>query len=232
MLMNIDVNNNTGNCLAQDTTTMLTISDAPKELEISAISSNRRKDDDAVQDLEQQLNILLPLSLSEYSDNVLSYISGFVVKSIKKRISCLKCIAELETCYDEQDSSLALIKRKSRGGLLFPTMSVRRICRKMENKIQHAFNILGSLPPKRVLITLLMKESHELLLDANLFPGLVDHVFDYAPYETSHKKNLIDNIIKTYANIRINSLANKINESITGEKIRKTLSKLILFKHQ
>ena len=55
---------------------------------------------------------------------------------------------------------------------------------------------------------------------------------DYAPYENHHKRVLIDLIIKTYAMVRLNSAANKINETISGEKIRKTLSKLILFRHQ
>ncbi|KAB0802988.1 hypothetical protein PPYR_05174 [Photinus pyralis] len=187
MLMNIAVENNTGNCLAQDCTQLLPIDDILKEPDISEISARRRKDSD-IGELEDRLEITIPVSLNEFSENVLSYISGFVVRSIKKHMSCTQCLNELETYYDDHDSSLQLIKRKSKGGLLYPTISVRQICKKIERKIQQTYSILGSLPSGRYLINMLMKESHEMLVDNNIFPGLKDHVFDYAPYEMCHKK--------------------------------------------
>lgn len=227
MLMHIDIKNNTGNCLAQDSTRMLNIK------EITNVHAERNRDRDiSVAELQEKIDIILPTNFDEFTENIIAYIAGFVVKSLKRKVSCETCLNALCSSKDEQNTYFNLISRKSRGGLLYPSKSVFIICQKIEKIIKNVINLVGGLPPKDILITLLLKESSTFLLDPNIFSSLAEHVFDYTIYENSHEMNLIESIIRTYSLIRSNSAANKINANISGEKIRKQLSKLVLFRHQ
>lgn len=54
------------------------------------------------------------VDLSENAENVITYISGYVIRMLKKRISCPECICStLEV--PEQNSSYKLIYRKNEG---------------------------------------------------------------------------------------------------------------------
>ena len=64
-----------------------------------------------------------------------------------------------------------------------------------------------------------------------LFPSLQEHMFDCS-IEDNHVFNLIKRVSKKYCRIRMFHLAKEFKAHHTGKKIRKTLSKLILFKHQ
>lgn len=55
------------------------------------------------------------LSLTEFAENVVTYMSGFVVRSVKRKIKCLECLQELEEQEHVADRSLNLLKTKNRG---------------------------------------------------------------------------------------------------------------------
>lgn len=233
LLLHQDVRSNTGNCIAQDQTSILTVTSTKRPLEMTEINFSRRTDK-VVEEIKTKINIFLPIQLNEFSENVISYISGFVVKVVQKEIKCSTCIEALRFSedIDESDTTLKLISRKSNGGLILPSLSVREVCKRTEKKIQIISKILEHLPPKDTFMNLLLKDSESLLFNENIFISLNNHVYDYAIDEVLHKKKLITAIIKCYGAIRINSIIKKINDDISGEKIRKTLNKLILFKHQ
>lgn len=191
-----------------------------------------RKREVEIQKLEENIQLHLPKDLSVLQENTVAYICGFIVRSLLKTVSCTECAEALTQDFDECDSSLNLINRKTRGGLLYPSRSVRVIGNKIEGMIKLIFEILGYLPKKDILIQFLIRKNNTFLENGNIFPSLHIHLFDQTPYEISHRQELIISVIKKYSSIRLNSLANKINQNISGEKVRKTLSKLILFKHQ
>jgi len=67
--------------------------------------------------------------------------------------------------------------------------------------------------------------------EKHLFPGLEDHMYDTTA-ESNHVLALIKLICRSYCKIRFHSLARKVTDTMVGAKVRKQLSKLILFKHQ
>lgn len=90
--------------------------------------------------------------MNEFTENVISYISGFVIKVIQKQIRCSACIEALRFSeVDEADRTLKLISRKTRGGLIIPSHSVREVCRKIEKKNTDHHKNMWELATKRYI---------------------------------------------------------------------------------
>ena len=64
-----------------------------------------------------------------------------------------------------------------------------------------------------------------------LFEELHGHMFDTAVGD-NHVFKLIKSITKCYCEVRFHHLAKLANQQASGPKIRKKLSKLVLFSHQ
>jgi len=69
---------------------------------------------------------------NEYNSEVVTYITGYVIKSIKNKIKCNMCRQSLES---KENYSL-LLKIKNRGGLLLPSPKVITICKVTERVIR------------------------------------------------------------------------------------------------
>jgi len=66
---------------------------------------------------------------------------------------------------------------------------------------------------------------------SRVFRELDDHMVDSAVNE-NHTFRLIKVICKCYCKIRLYHLGKEFTAKMTGTKVRKNLSKLVLFKHQ
>ena len=64
-----------------------------------------------------------------------------------------------------------------------------------------------------------------------MFPDLNDHILEQAVVD-NHVFPLIKNVSKTYSKIRMYHLGKTMSDKITGERVRKKFTKLILFKNQ
>lgn len=62
--------------------------------------------------------------MSSFLNDVIIYIAGFVVKSLKKCITCSKCLALLES----SETASLLQKRKTYGNLVKASPFVSEIC--------------------------------------------------------------------------------------------------------
>lgn len=131
LLVHQDVRSNTGNCLAQDQTNILLVSSKKENISISDIHSKRNTEMDNVEIYNEILYFFMPPNLGEYAENVVSYISGFVVRSLLKS-SKIKCQPCAESLYmpqtDDQDTSLAYLNFINQGRLFIPSKTVRVIC--------------------------------------------------------------------------------------------------------
>ena len=65
----------------------------------------------------------------------------------------------------------------------------------------------------------------------SVFSDLADHMLDSTP-DSNHVFNLINSVSRNYVNIRMHYLCKKFAAQIAGVKIRKRLTKLVLFNHQ
>ena len=66
-------------------------------------------------------------------------------------------------------------------------------------------------------------------VSTNVFKALEEHMFECS-IEDNHVYNLIKRVAKCYAKIRFHHLGDLISSKECGRKIRKKLSKLVLFK--
>ena len=223
----------TGNCVPQDSTSILhctmqpsTAPDATGDMLISRrqdVPQSVPEDDLEVEDL---------FSLSFYKEAVVGYIAGYVVKMVKARIHCEECCTALafDACKDDLVAH-SLISMKDRGRLIKPSESVVIVCRETEKYIQKFLTPDSDKILRGSQLITKIANSILPLTAAKTFQSLTNHMFDCEPLN-NHVFALIKCISACYSKIRLHHLAVKYNEQATGKKLRKTLGKLILFKHQ
>ena len=142
LLMRHQIKGDHGNCLPHDGTSLLTaVTDScvvdGLQTSLSDVAISRRYDlelrapADNVHDYTDAPNIV---QLSDYKEAAVSYIAGFVVGMVHKRISCPDCLMALEVA-DKRDSQLQFVNFKDRGGLVQQVLvrsAVRLRCASLE----------------------------------------------------------------------------------------------------
>lgn len=143
----------TGNCLEQDDTNILTITkklalaSSKKECTIDDLAAIEKYNFDCNYDTEHDYAAFFP-HLNLLSENVMAYISDFIVNKIKKCKKCNECLLALETINTDiyDDSSYMLINRKDRGGLVKPR-DIIDILKHIERNIRIFSNKTGDKLP-------------------------------------------------------------------------------------
>ena len=89
----------------------------------------------------------------------------------------------------------------------------------------------GSLPHSKGITDAITVSVLGALNLTTIFRELDNHMFESAVDE-NHVFGLIKIIAKCYCKIRFYHLGKETTENLSGKKIRKKLSKLVLFNHQ
>lgn len=151
-------------------------------------------------------------------------------------MQCMPCEGALidssAVSHNVQSSGLSLVHFKNRGGLIIPSTCVVSICIETEKCVQRELKINAKALPKwNTLVGTIVKNILIFATHKNLFPTLYSHMFDSTP-TTNHIFNLTRCCAESYLKIRMHHSGKLYTEKITGQKVRKQFSKLILFKHQ
>lgn len=169
-------------------------------------------------------------SLSPVINDAIGYIAGYVVRMTIKRIICSECQETLTS--GNMNAGGDLLKRKNRGGLVKPSNDVLKVCKSTEQCIQRLLcSTDNALPQTAGIVSAIATAVLHDVGPHHIFPQLDKHMLDTPP-DHNHVFALIKCIASCYAIIRMHHLAKRFTEKITQEKLRKHLSKLILFKHQ
>lgn len=141
LMVRHEINGKNGNCLAVDTTRMLTVSCGQKKSTefLDPFDKSFLKKFD----LEERAPMVAdhdycdaPIisKLSEFKKVTVTYISGYVIRMVMKTLQCETCKAALKgDCTDLGSlSSPALLQKKNRGGLTIPSPSVEAVCQETE----------------------------------------------------------------------------------------------------
>jgi len=216
------------NCTLQDNTNVLKINDTSTNTEIS--------NDELVSIVEFEHDYMgsYGWSWSEYSHKIVTYIAGFIVKSIKKSIKCELCLDQLENDFTssklitlknrvtknkETANSLSEIK-----GLILPNDDVIIICKTTEKVLRSTPNVFCT---KNVLGKLMI-HAKKLLLPFNIFSKmdmfLEETIFD------NHKLNLINQILNKYFKIRLHHEVKSSQDLV--QRVRTFHNRMVLFKNQ
>lgn len=171
------------------------------------------------------------LSYLNYVENnnlvhsIVEYIAGFVVKSLKLKLSCSSCLAALVG--DKLNYFPSLISQKDRGGLTYPSQDVIQICRTSENILRSID--LDKLLIKNNLKLLLTTKVLSLFVDKRCFTLLDRHNLEYSPLE-NHTTHLIKLVAAKYIDIRLHYHSKYFYSPHI--RIRNFYNRLVIFKNQ
>jgi len=93
-----------------------------------------------------------------YKEAVVVYISGYVVKMVRRKLKCCICLDALTCSRDEAESnvSFALLNRKRWGNLIDASSDVITVCNETEK-----------------IFTIILKENNDILSKKNLLVLLI-----------------------------------------------------------
>ena len=144
-------------------------------------------------------------NLSNYVQNVVVYIAGFVVCSLRKRLVCSECVAVL-TCTSSSSTSnqndCGLIKTKNREGLLQPSDDVIKLCKLSESHFRSVMApgqqpvLASSL--KQILINSVLRSC----IGQQVFEDLIEHTSDSDPVD-DHRVLLMKLVVDQYLVCRL-----------------------------
>ena len=228
LLSHTDVVSGVGtNVVGQDNTTLLPINS--KKLTHTA---------NAKENNEININIDYSTSLSLYTEGIVEYIGGFVVKELLQTESCIICreaLVSKEICFQEFPVLYpSLLNIKDLGGLHKPSKSVLIVLKCTETYLRayidirciNSSNICTRAIDSKVLST----------VTSSCFSEIDDHIKNTLAIAqnniNSHYTTLVKAIVACYLKVRIYHIASLTNQSITKNSIRMKLTKAILFANQ
>lgn len=168
-------------------------------------------------------------TVSPYKEAAVNYIAGYVVRMMEKRIYCMACRNALKTT---DGSCHKFVCMKDNGGLQKASPSIITVCLETEKCFQRLLKTTsGRLPQGPGISVAVSMAVLNNTIHMDLFPELYTHQFETA-VDDNHIHNLVKMAACSYCRIKLFHLGKQETEKITGEKVRKQMSKLILFKHQ
>lgn len=176
--------------------------------------------DDVMDVWEDAFDEVNTIQLSEYVGDVVSYISGFVERTVKKRIKCDHCLNTLSKT-DVDDSKL--IKIKNRGGLTIPQLDIVNICKTAE-QILWSSDISKPNFYNRLLARI-MRQFVDKPIFRNM--GHPNHIV-----ECEHSITLTKAILNIYLKVRLHHIARQHNVNSKKKFLRSKCTKLIHFTNQ
>ena len=188
--------------------------------------------------LEGMLDQVNEVHTNPLQDNILYYISGYVVKAILKEESCQECknwtIRWIQ--WHRFKTIFKVSKVKGRGGLKQASPAVFKIVKAAEKEfreqvIEHEERITFDKN-----IDLKMQSAVLARLGIDVFNVLPQHYFDHRiGEETDHLSSLLKRVVSKYIQMRLKTYGKKYTAEIAhGNKVSKRhqLTKLILFSNR
>lgn len=164
--------------------------------------------------------------LTTYVEDVVSYIAGYVLKSLKKGLSCIQC---LKICSNENNESISMLQeRKTFGSLQCASKALIDICKHAE-KILRFEKSSGKLFIKKFDVRTFIKKII-YTLPPHIYLYFEEHSLEENIFE-SHTNLLITLILEIYLKIRIHYETSKINDK-KETRIRSKFTKAVLFQNQ
>ena len=139
---------------------------------------------------------------SEYLDDIIKHTAGFVIRSVKTKIHCKKCLEMLD---GPTSSKSKLTMLKNRGGLIFVSDDVNLICRCTEKVIRGFKNSMFTQYVNKKLVTESLKIIPPSVLDDD------NHSSDQE-FLNDHRHKLIYLIVQSYIDTRLKHESDKLGD--------------------
>ena len=128
-----------------------------------------------------------------------------------------------------ESSVPSLVRCKDRGGLVKPSKCVIKTCTETGKCFKRIAKTVAVPTHPRAMQAVVSAVMPSII--GSTFGCLNVHMFDSEPFN-NHVVLMQKSIIQCYCKIRIHHLIKTHNMQSTDRKVRKTLSKLVLFHHQ
>lgn len=222
MLIHMELQDtNTGNCVALEKISILHCTSAVKCINMSVERRDTFDTDEPADNFF--LEALQQISLSQFSESIIEYISGAVVHYLIKSIKCNTCVRALISLDEKQAS---LIYARDLGGLIYPSKTVMKICRRCEQVLRSTMKGECSTLYYNDKLRLVTK-TMTTFINEDIFDEYRQHQFDYE--SCNHIIELTKSVAEKYIDIRLLYLTRKSNPK---NAIRRVYTKLVHFKSQ
>ena len=149
---------------------------------------------------------------------------------VEKKIKCYTCCKALGS--KDHDAESSFLSLKDKGGLIKPTKSVINVCIATEHCFQQILSRTGGhLPESKGLPNAIATSVLTTINMATMFKDLDEHMLDTTVTD-NHTLTLIKAISTCYSKVRFYHLGKLYTDNMSSNKIRKKLTKLVLFQHQ
>ena len=225
-----------GNCIPQDETTIIKFSQTPNNDDSSILkeagASKLIENKDIASD-HDYIPTPSKIFLTDYKKEVITYIAGFTIKMVRKRIKCPIFIIALVNSKEETNSRLTFAN--DTGGLIHAHNDTITAYERTEHCFQFlrkTNNVFSNKIPMHLVVSVSVLNN---ILSNNsystLFTSLNDHAYDNA-IDDNHIHILIKKISEFYSIIRLHHKAKLLSEKSVGKKLRQKLNRLVIFKNQ
>ena len=148
------------------------------------------------------------VELSEFK-TAISYIAGYLVRIVERKIHCFKCLAALTTA--KENISDLFVVWKSNGGLKLPSPGLLKICEETEKCAMRMLNVNGGgLPHGTGLPNAIATSVFQVCVKRGVFSTLKQHMFETTAVN-NHVFSLIKCCSKCYVTIRMHHLGKQKN---------------------
>lgn len=210
------------NCLLQDDIEMLPV---PSSLE-ETFKLHELSTETTATEVEDYLNSIN--TNSEYKNDILVYMAGYVQQKIARKEGCLKCKVIISNAKIVQSS--LLLNMKNRGPLCIPSEDVVKII-KVSNSVLDRILKGSKIMLEKNIVEKITIET--LMILQNLYPRILTELSEHSTdcaIISNHRILMIKKIAALFITTVIHHKCRLNNNK--DSKIRSMYSKLILFKNQ
>lgn len=152
--------------------------------------------------------------------NAIAYLAGFVVKMTRRYIKCDNCLFALlaDTDLDIRYSQLMLCK--DRGGLIYPSFDVIKICNAVENVIQ-IIDVQDEKKYEKLCVQTMRLINLSVLFNNLTCPSDEE--------DNNHVYSLVKIIILCYGKIKFHHRVKNIN--LNRDQVRNHMTRIIINAH-
>lgn len=192
-----------------------------------SLKASQSSDEVEVPEDEDETMFENAVLLSEFCNNIVTYIAGFVAKRLNSRTTCRTCLqfaSVASNAFDDIDS--IFIKLKDRGGLIHPSRDVVRVCQLTEMEVRR----VSQESLQNLNRTLVIKQVLRRCVQEEVFHDLRSVINEDHPPLSDHALTLMKSAAELYWKVRVHHIARQATLKMKPDTNRNECTKNIIFR--
>ena len=165
---------------------------------------------------------------TEFNAHTLTYVAGYVERKVLRTLDCHDCYTLLKKNSDKFNVSSPLLDLKDLGGLRRPCIAVNQIVHECDKYINFYKDRNNIFIQKNIMLRLVVAVQ-QIVLEKypKIFEEFDQHVECFI--QGSHRIRLIRKVCELFLSLRCKHLASEKKQNIGVKKVRRVMTKLVLF---